>query len=85
MSRRRAGSIAALQAENGLWAELWLIALSDAYSAKDSRRRLREIDSLSHREAAKVWFRYNPGMKEWVGGEAHCDWHAGTGDPGTAG
>lgn len=60
-----------LQAENGLWHELWAVAIDEAGAAKDSVRRVAEIDGLSEREVVDVYFTYHPEMKRWA--EAHIN------------
>jgi hypothetical protein len=60
------GSLAALLAENGLWHELWLVALDEAYNAKDAKRRMDEIAGLAENQVVDVYFSYYPKMKRWA-------------------
>ncbi len=62
-------SLAAIQAENALFDELYQDALRDAYGAKDALRRMEEIAGLPQRDVVEVYFRYHPEMKRWA--EAH--------------
>jgi hypothetical protein len=62
------GSLAALRAENGLWHELWLVALDEAYNAKDAKRRMDEIAGLAENQVVDVYFSYHPKMKSWAEG-----------------
>lgn len=63
------GSLAAIQAENGLWHELWLVALDEACNAQDAKRRMEEIAGLSQRQVVDRYFSYNPLIKRWA--DAH--------------
>jgi hypothetical protein len=58
-------SLAAVQAENGLWRALWAVAVDEAYNAKDAVRRTGEI-VCSEREVVEVYFEYHPEMKRWA-------------------
>jgi hypothetical protein len=62
------GSLAALRAENGLRHELWLVALDEAYTAKDAKRRMDEISGLTESQVIDVYFSYHPKMKSWAEG-----------------
>lgn len=62
------GSLAAIQAENGLWHELWLVALDEAQNAKDAKRRMDEIAGLTESQVVDVYFSYRPKMKSWAEG-----------------
>jgi hypothetical protein len=59
-------SLRALQAENGLQHQLWLVALDEAYAAKDADRRLNELIGLPEHAVVEVYFEYHPEMKRWA-------------------
>lgn len=63
-------SLAAVLAKNGLWHQLWLVALDEFYAL----RRIEEIQGLPETAVVDAYFRYHPEIREWA--EAHV--RAGT-------
>jgi hypothetical protein len=61
-------SLAAVQAENGLRRQLWIVTLDEAYNAKDAVRRTEEITQLAEHEVVEVYGKYHPEMKRWADG-----------------
>jgi hypothetical protein len=59
-------TLAAVLAKDGLWRQLWLIAVDEAYNAKDSLRRFSEINGRLGRDVVEVYFTYHPEMREWA-------------------
>lgn len=59
-------SLRALQARNGLWQLLWQVALDEAYTAKDSRRRMAELAGLPSDEVVNVYFGHHPELRQWA-------------------
>jgi hypothetical protein len=59
-------TIAEIQAKNGLWHALWEVAVDEANNAKDSQRRIDEINGLPERGVVDVYFTYHPEMREWT-------------------
>ena len=59
-------TIAEIQAKNGLWHALWEVAVDEANNAKDSKRRIDEINGLPERGVVDVCFAYHPEMLEWA-------------------
>lgn len=46
--------------------EIWLLAGSEAYGAKDAVRRLQETTGQSRLQVIESYFAANPEMKRWV-------------------
>lgn len=59
-------SLEALQAKNGLWHQLWIVAIDEAYTAKDAARRMSEMLGLAESDIVAVYFTYHPEMKRWA-------------------
>jgi hypothetical protein len=54
------------QDERQLKHEIWLLAGSEAYRAKDGARRLHEMVGQSRLRVIETYFAANPEMKRWV-------------------
>ena len=54
------------QDERQLMDEIWLLAVSEAYGAKDGTRRLGEMAGQSRLQVIEAYFMANPEIKRWV-------------------
>jgi hypothetical protein len=54
------------QDERQLMDEIWLLAGSEAYGAKDAARRLQEMTGQSRLQVIEAYFAANPEVKRWV-------------------
>ena len=59
-------SFSRAQDERQLMDEIWLLAGSEAYGAKDAVRRLQEMTGQSRLQVLEAYFAANPEMKRWV-------------------
>jgi hypothetical protein len=59
-------SFSRAQDERQLMDEIWLLAGSEAYSAKDAARRLQEMTGQSRLQVIEAYFAANPEVKRWV-------------------
>ncbi len=61
-----AKTLAQVQAQNGLWDELWQVAVDEAYNANDAVRRMAEIAGRCKRDVVEAYFNYHPEMRDWA-------------------
>jgi hypothetical protein len=54
------------QDEHHLMDEIWLLASSEAYIAKDGARRLQKMTGQSRLQVIEDYFAENPEIKRWV-------------------
>ncbi len=54
------------QDERNLMDEIWLLAVSEAYGAKDATRHLQEMTEQSRLDVIQAYFAANPELKRWV-------------------
>jgi hypothetical protein len=54
------------QDERELMDEIWLLAVSEAYGAKDGARRMGEMAGRSRLDVIEMYFDENPEVKRWV-------------------
>jgi hypothetical protein len=54
------------QDERELMDEIWLLAGSEAYSAKDGARRMGELVGRSRLDVIETYFAANPEVRRWV-------------------
>ena len=59
-------SFSRAQDERQLMDEIWLLAGSEAYRAKDAARRLQEMTAQSRLRVMEAYFAANPEVKRWV-------------------
>ena len=54
------------QDERELLDKIWLLAVSEAYGAKDAARRMQEMTGQSRLEVVEAYFAANPEVRRWV-------------------
>ena len=59
-------TLAQVQAEEGLIAAVWRVAVDEAYSARDAARRMGALQALSQDQVVEAYFAEHPAMKRWV-------------------